>query len=567
MKKQLLNFLFILFVYNSSFSQNYIWAKAIDGTNNSLSNSIQVDVSGNVYITGYFNDTTDFDPGISTATLASNGQVDIFVAKYDNMGNYLWAINIGGSGDDIGNFVQLDAGGNVYVTGVYQATVDFDPGAGTANLVSAGASDIFMAKYDNTGNYVWAKSIGNTGADVGNGLQLDASGNVYITGYFAGTVDFDPGIGTANLVSPGIYSDVFIAKYDNTGAYFWAKNIGGPGNDIGNSLQLDASSNIYLTGTFQSTVDFDPGPGTATIASAGGISDIFIAKYDNMGNYTWAKSLGGPGDEVPYTIQLDAAANVHVTGYFSATVDFDPGAGTANLISNGNYDVFIGKYDNTGNYIWAKGFGGTGNDVGSYLQLDAAGSVYLTGTFHGNVDFDPGPVTATLNTAGSVDIFISRFDNAGNFLRASNIGGVASSGYSYSMKLDASDNMHITGRFQGYVDFDMSGNYLNLSSIGRDGIYIAKYNDVAIGIKELSMDAEKLMVYPNPNRGQFYLGGNFNKDKFSVEVVDVMGKVIMETDFDSENKMFDFNSYSKGLYFIKVYRSGELLAARKICVE
>jgi hypothetical protein len=561
-------FLFTLgMFYASSFSQNYVWGKTIAGDSDNLSNSIQVDASGNSYITGYFSGTTDFDPGPGTATLMSNGQSDIFIAKYDAGGNYLWAINIGGTADDNGNSIQVDASGNVHVTGYFQATADFDPGAGTVNLTSAGGYDIFMAKYDNLGNYIWAQAIGGTGNDIGNALQLDGAGNVYLTGCFSYTVDFDPGPGTSNLVAQGNFYDIFLAKYNSGGNYFWAKNMGGPGNDIGNTLQIDPSGNLYLAGTFQATADFDPGPGTANCTSNGGLCDIFIAKYDNTGNYVWAKGIGGTGDDVANNIQLDAAGNVYATGYFSSTVDFDPGQGTSNLISSGGYDIFIGKYDNAGNYIWAKGMGGPGSDIGSWLQLDAAGNVYFTGTYHGTVDFDASAATSTLAAAGQVDIFITKYDNAGNYVSCASIGGAASSAYSYGMQMDASGNLLVTGRFKGYVDFDMTGAYAYLSSIGQDGAFIVKYNNVPIGIKEWRIENEELLIYPNPSNGRFYLSGNLSKSKYEVEIMDITGRIILKANYNGENKLIDLSDHPKGLYFLKLYNDNSFSITSKVYLD
>jgi hypothetical protein len=234
--------------------------------------------------------------------------------------------------------------------------------------------------------YSWAKGMGGTANEYANSIQLDGSNNTYITGNFAGTADFDPGAGVANLNGHANFFDIFIARYDNAGNYIWAKNIGGRGDDVANSLKLDTGGNLYITGSFEDTVDFDPGPGIANLTSANG--DLFIAKYDNSGNYLWAKKIGGSGCE-GYDIELDNSGNIYLTGYYFQTNDFDPGVGVATLTAPAN-NAFIAKYDNSGNYIWAKGIGGSSNNYGLYLTLDAPGNIYLTGNFMGTSDFDPG---------------------------------------------------------------------------------------------------------------------------------------------------------------------------------
>ncbi|MBN4066110.1 SBBP repeat-containing protein, partial [Candidatus Amoebophilus asiaticus] len=191
LKRSIILFSIFYLQWAMAFAQTYEWAKGMGDTLSDYGNSIAVDGSGNIYITGNFQGTTDFDPGTGTANLTSAGLWDIFFAKYDSGGNYVWAKGIGGLGWDNGLGLALDDTGNVYITGYFQDTADFDPGAGTVYLTSAGGEDIILAKYDTDGNYVWAKGIGSTNDDFGYGIALDVSGNVYITGYFQDTTDFD----------------------------------------------------------------------------------------------------------------------------------------------------------------------------------------------------------------------------------------------------------------------------------------------------------------------------------------------------------------------------------------
>ncbi|MBK7936520.1 MAG: SBBP repeat-containing protein [Lewinellaceae bacterium] len=170
----------------------------------------------------------------------------------------------------------------------------------------------------------------------------------------------------------------------------WVRQIAGPGDDYTPGIAVDGSGNVFFTGHFYGTADFDPGAGTANLSSAG-FSDIFLAKFDAAGNYTWAKRVGGPDFEGSNDIAVDGSGNVHITGYFQGNnVDFDPAAGVANLSSTGYSDIFIAKYDASGNYIWAKQAGGTGFESGNGIALDGSGNVHITGNFPGVVDFDPG---------------------------------------------------------------------------------------------------------------------------------------------------------------------------------
>jgi hypothetical protein len=255
-----------------------------------------------------------------------------------------FALGFGNTGQESSGAVVADVAGNIHVTGSFENTVDFDPGAGVTNLTSAGSKDIFVAKYDPTGSLVFAFGLGSTSVDFGLDLAIDASGNIYVTGRFAGTVDFDPGAGVTNLTSAGD-RDAFVARYDPTGNLDFALALCGTGFDGSQGIAVDASGNIYVTGDFVGTADFDPGPGVVNLTSAGA-SDIFLAKYDAAGSLDFAFGVGGTNLEEGQGVAVDTFGNMYVTGVFRGTADIDPGAGVTNLTSVGsNNDLFIGKFD------------------------------------------------------------------------------------------------------------------------------------------------------------------------------------------------------------------------------
>jgi hypothetical protein len=396
------------FVSKLDASGNFLWAKRIGGTASTQGTGIGIDASGNVYITGYFQGTTDFDPSEATFNLSSAGINDIFVSKLDASGNFLWAKKMGSSGSDVSHALYVNASGNVYTTGFFQNTVDFDPNAGTTNLSTSGSS-VFVCQLDASGNLVWAKNMtGTTNGAIGYGITVDGSGNVYTTGAFNGTVDFDPSAATANLSAVSAsYDDIFVCKLDVSGNYVWAKSMGGTTGDRGNGIAVDGSSNVYLTGYFQGTADFDPSAGTATLTATAD-NDIFVSKFDVSGNYVWAKKMGGSGTDIGNGIAVDGSSNVYTSGYFQGTVDFDPNAGTASLVSGGGNDIFVSKFDASGSYVWAKRMGSTGSDISYDLALDNSENVYTTGLFQFNPDFDPNSCTKNLSSAGSNDIFVSK---------------------------------------------------------------------------------------------------------------------------------------------------------------
>lgn len=391
-------------------------------------------------------------------------------------GDFLLAKGMGGTGDDNGKSIVIDSSDNVYSTGSFRNTVDFDPGSDVSTLTSAGSSDIFISKLDGNGNFLWAKRIGGINLDAGNGIALDFSGNIFIMGFFQGAVDFDPGAGVSNLTTNAGSADIFISKLDSNGDFLWAKNMGGMGTGVfGYSLTLDANNNIYAAGAFIGAVDFDPGPGTINLTStgSGNTYDIFVTKLDNSGNFIWAKSAGGASDDYGYSVSIDSSYNVYTTGYFAGVVDFDPGVGSSNLTSAGLDDIFISKLDSSGNFLWAKSIGGTDYDNGGEIEIDSIGNVYITGNFNGMVDFDPGLGTFNLTSVGLSDFFVSKLDNSGNLIWAKNMGG-AGEDFAYRLTLDSNYNIYTTGYFEGTADFDPGTGSSNLTSAGLADIFVSK---------------------------------------------------------------------------------------------
>lgn len=437
------------------------WAKGLLGNNNIQPSSIAVDPIGNVYSCGWFTGTVDMDPGASTSTLASLTYYDAYISKLDNAGNYIWAKQIdylnseiaeaittdasgnvyiaGKTGANIltckfdasgtmlwsKNFVgdvnnntayaiKVDPAGNVYTTGLFKDTVDFDPGPGTVTLTTPNTGTpvpghVYISKQDPSGNLIWVKDIGGLSPNdngTGTGLALDKQNNIYIGGNFSNYIDLDPGAGTFSLNST-VTNDAFVAKYDSMGNFIWGAQFSGPMNKSINGLCLDSAGNVCTAGTFDNTVDFDPGPGVYNVS---GSFDNFICKLNPSGNLVWVKNFGGTATDACVSITSDPAGNVYTTGLFFNTVDFDPGAGTFNMTSAGNTDIFIQKLDFAGNFKWAVQFSGSGNDRSKSLTADASGHIYSTGyiSFGTSCDFDPGPGTFIITGTGNADTYVHK---------------------------------------------------------------------------------------------------------------------------------------------------------------
>lgn len=524
---------------------------------------------------------------------------------------FQWAKKMGSTGHETGRSIVANSSGDVYAGGYFNGIVDFDPGASTYTLSSVNGNG-FLIKSDATGNFVWAKQLGGNVFSV----ALDISGNVYATGNFSGTTDFDPGAGTYTLSSLAGSYDIYVAKLDALGNFLWAKQMSGDGGERANSIALDALGNVYTTGTFADTVDFDPGVSTYTLASLGS-SDVFVSKLDASGNFVWAEQMGGIGSGAAECIALDATGNPYLVGSFYGTLDFDPGAGTANLTSAGDADVFISKLDMSGNFVWGKQMGGSNTDyglnvavdgsgnvyTGGYsngmcdydpgsgtfnltplgfydnfvskldasgnfvwatqiggtsfdfafgLSIDASGNVYTTGQFTGTVDFDPGAATFNLTTFGANDIYVSKLDASGNFVWATQFGGSSAGGLPYAVSVDASNNVYTTGGFQNTVDFDSGVNTFALTSDGQEDIFIHKMSQSGSAGLYETQELNNISIYPNPSHDYITIENKFALKDGVVSIIDIQGQIVLQEKMDKNKVRIDVSELCNGIYFLKL---------------
>ncbi len=573
--KKIIVFISCLFCFEISNGQapTFEWAKDIGNGGFKLGvnsgKSVAMDASGNVYTTGYFNGTIDFDPGLGVFNLTATSE-DGFVLKLDPAGNFLWAKQMLGTMDGRGNSLLIDVLDNVYITGYFTGIVDFDPGVGINSIASAGSYDMFILKLDSSGNFIWAKNIGGAYSDGAYTIALDILGNVYTSGFFSNTVDFDPGIGIFNLTafSSSPYNDIFISKLDSSGNFIWAKNIGGTlsGIGIGYSIDVDISGSVYTTGFFKGTADFNPGVGIFNLVSTGG-DDIFISKLDTYGNFLWAKKMGGVSGDIAYSIAFDSFGNIYTTGNFNGTADFDPNAGIYNLISSGSYNnAFISKLDSLGNFVWAKSIGGTSFNFGTSISLDALDNIYATGYFQGTTDFDPSAGIVNLTSVGGYDIYVLKLNATGSHLWAFKMGSNIND-YGVSITQDALSNIYTVGGFQGVADFDPGVGTFSLSSTAND-IFIQKMSqgNLTTTINEATY-LNNISIYPNPNNGIFNISISSQINKGIIAVYNSIGALVYLQEITNQENSIELSNQANGLYFVKVMSDNKIVGTRKIIKE
>ncbi len=382
------------FIVKYDASGNVLWAKSAGEQSQCYSRSIATDANGNVLVIGHFTSPTiTFG---TTTLINTNAFSDIFIVKYDANGNVLWAKSASGKTQDTGIGITTDANGNILVTGGFtSSTITFGITTLSNADTSLGGADIFIVKYDTNGNVLWAKSAGGNYSEFGTSVATDANGNVLVTGFFSSdTITF----GIDTLTNAGA-NDIFVVKYNASGNMLWAKSAGGIEAENSGTIATDINANVLLTGSFFSQ--------TITLTNVGGF-DIFIVKYDASGNVLWAKSAGGIFQDYGVGIASNVDGDVLLTGSFAnPAITF----GTTTLTNAGNnydYDIFIVKYDASGNELWAKSAGGIGNDYSYGIATDANGNVLVTGEFK-NPTITFGATTLTNN--GVADLYVAKLSS------------------------------------------------------------------------------------------------------------------------------------------------------------
>lgn len=332
------------FVLKLDSSGNLVWVKAIGNTYGVHAMDLDVDVTQNIYLTGAFNDTVDFDPGPGTYDLIGQGTFNYFILKLNSSGNFAWANGFGATGYNmLSHSIFVDGNNDIVTTGTFEGTIDFDP-SGTSDIkTSNGQGDVFVQKFSSAGNHVWVQTVGNTGYDESFGISTDNSNNIYVTGYYSGYVDFDPGAGTTSLFAAG-QADMFVLKLNAAGNFVWAKSAGGTYNEYGKAITTDQYGYVYTTGYIESATDFDPNAGTFII-TPNVWDDVFVWKMDTNGNLVWAKNIESTGMDQGLSIAVNQDQDIAIGGTLqSPTIDFDIGSGTYNYTCQGASDGFVTKW-------------------------------------------------------------------------------------------------------------------------------------------------------------------------------------------------------------------------------
>ena len=491
------------------------------------------DPAGNIYTFGKFSDTNDFDASSAVFNLtAGNVTCSNYITKYDTNGNFLWAKTFGATGTngvDRPQAITVDALGNVYATGAFLSTNDFDPGAAVLSLTpnvffSTNYDTMFVLKLDTNGNFVWAKNVAGI-ISKGLSIAVDSSSNVIASGFYN-------------------QSNAVLVKFNSAGTLLWQKEFAvGVNNSQFSRVAVDTNNNIAITSNFSGTSDLDPGTTTFDVASVSSSTDFFIVKLDPTGNFIFGKKIGSGFEDNILSIAIDSNSAIYINGTFTTTVDFDPDAGVFNLTPNAGpqgaalyyNDGFILKLNSNGNFSWAKCVPSAVNLENPYdLQIDSNNNVYSFGAFqdifNAPVDFDPNAGIFNLINGIGGSYYFLKLRQDGEFIWAFN-------GDSLGIRIDGLRSMAIAPNGALYL--------------ARTG-YLLKINQpTTLGLT--NFDQPEIAVFPNPTAGTLNFKSLKNIINGSLKIISTTGQIVLEKqNISGVDLNLDVSNLSLGIYIIKI---------------
>lgn len=534
---------------------SWLWVKQAGGSGYDYAYKVVSDNQGYIYVCGNFMGDATFGGFSLTSACASQ---DIFVAKLDPLGNWLWVAQAGGSMNDQGRDLALDSSGNIYLTGSFSGTANF----GDYSLSNNGNPDVFVAKLNNQGSWLWAQQAGGSEWDESYGIAVDDQGNGYITGCYRAVASF----GNNTMESVNYTYDVFVAKINSSGEWVWATEGGGTEYDIGYDIALGDPGYAYITGSFEGSANFGPN----TINSYGANPDIFVCRITSNGSWIWAEHAGSTGYDNGIALTSDNDGNSYVTGFFSGTASF----GAHSMSTAGANQTFVAKINNDAVWQWTQQPGGLSSGGANDIIRNADGEIYITGTFAGNAIFG----SVELTGAGGTDVYAAKMDNSGNWLWGQKGGGTGED-VGWGIAVNSQGNSFLVGSFTNYSTFgSFSFNFFGFSDI-----FIAKLNPSGVPIDDPHVTPSPdivLSASPNPFYSSTTIKLNSMNQQLGstqsaiLSVYDLRGRLVKSTSVDTSHLISDGYVWDGtdmqgrdcqgGIYFLRYTTAGSRVSSAKI---
>lgn len=442
MRSRLLLFFSLLLISSEALATPmHLWSRHFGNYSIDAPNDIAGNPAGEFVISGEVITAVDLGGGFLYPVAGSS----LFIAKYDSDCHHQWSKLFD---EAVDTEIALDPQGNTVAVGTCFGTVDFGGGP----LTTGGT---FAAKFNSTGGHIWSRRypIGAVG------VAVDQLGNTFITGNLGGSYSF----GGPTLTSAGS-TDVFIVKYDPSGAHVWSRRYGSASGETGRRIALDGAGNILVTGSCNGAVDFGGGPLTGPVG-------VYLLKVDANGTHVWSRRFGGPNNDEIEGVAADASGNVLITGWFSGTAVY----GGAPLTPVGGNDAFLAKFAPDGTHQWSKSMGGPGDlDRAFGVAIDPSGNAIVTGEFKPGANFGGG----VLPNAGGDDVFVARYDASGAHLSSVGFGSTDWDEWGEAVVVDGSGNYIVNGVFANAVDFGGG----SIQSYGWQDVFVAKYGELPVPV-------------------------------------------------------------------------------------
>ncbi len=519
------------------------------------------DSSGNVIVIGSFEGEMDVAPGPDSLWLSSGVGTNAFIAKYNTSGGLLWAASWGSDNNpcciESAYVLALDEAGNILIAGVFEGIVDFDPGPGSYQL--SGSSEIwngYLLKLSAAGEFIWVRHFESSVYSSADLISIGPDNSIFVNGELSVEIDLDPGLGLVSETGPN--DDLFLVKLDSNGLYQWGKTYGSLDDIKAWGLLAHSSGEVYLTGRFQGSVDFNPG-GTPHLLTTEH-EDGFILHLNANGDFEWAAQIWSSERCALKRLTETPLGNLLVIGQNSGTVDLDPGTDTdyyTSLFTMG----FLLKLTTDLNLISAHRIGqsGSGMFVPESVLLSPLGDIFIGGLLSGSMDLDPGPGVEMIFSFGYVDAILISLSPMCNLQWADHFGGNVSQNSFCGLSLDPSGSLYGVGYFRDDMDIAIGSDTLILADSSEFGIkngFLMKVaNPVAIDHQQ---DKVQLSVFPNPSQGHVNVVLPSDDSQVELELTDVMGRVIQKwTETGGSRLLIELPCIS-GIYLLRANVNGKI---------
>ncbi len=520
-KRFLFTGIFFIFLFSTQ-AQNWQWAIKGESSRNITSDASAIDRNGNSLIAGTFSDSISF----GTTTLTNPGLRSVYVANFDVNSNLIWAKIVAYDSSLSVNEIIVYPSGDFSITGQFYDTITVGQSP-SLQLTSAGNQDLYLARFDSLGNFLWAKSIGGTGIDFAGGISADNLENTFLSG-------------DLHITSfPYSGSKIFLNKYDISGNLIWSQVEPAFGNNhFSSAIKCDDFGNCYVVGEFFNHIEFNSGDSI----DAGNVElNGFVIKFDPLGNYVWGKTIGAASGYCGnQSIEIDQSGNCYMSGFYHGTISF----GTIALTSapSSSYEVFIAKCDSDGNFIWATST--SGSSINGGLSINDFGAIYICGNFSQTIGIGP----TVLTSQGEMDCFIAKLNSSGNFEWAIEYGG--SQNDLVNGIITNQSELYLCGTFTGEMNFGSA-----LTLYGNDTItsksYLAKL-DITSDIFQAE-HLQNVKVFPCPAITTIKVTTEYS-GKCSTVIFDVSGKEIMH---QSTTDFINIEKLTPGIYILKLFNGSQ----------